>query len=242
MKPQTNEGRVNLRRRTERPGRQAEEALDRRVAADQHGQDAVPAGARDSRQSIRDFVLQHHGCVAERQAGAKPVDELEQNWRRDVVWEIAHDAQRSGRALGNRPGRVEEIAFDDPHVGRGGRFEIRGEIAVDFERNHRLRESRQRTRQRAAPGPDLEKRLVRFRINRAQEFLDPDRLEKVLAEALPRDALQRKVPVMRFAGSVVTTPVFFLDLFDFLFAQPEIMPDLVNQCFANRDDQIVLVV
>ena len=242
MKPQTNEGRVNLRRRTERAGRQAEKALDRRVAANQHGQDAVLAGARDSRQSIRDFVLQHHGCVAERQAGAKPVEELEQNWRRDVVWEIAYDAQRSGRALGNRPGRVEKIAFDDPHIGRDSRLEIRGEIAVDFERNHRLRASRQRTRQRAAPGPDLEKRLVRFGIDRTQEFLDPDRLEKVLAEALPCDALQRKVPVMRFAGSVITTPVFFLDLFDFLFAQPEIMPDLVNQCFANRDDQIVLVV
>src|SRR5262245_26304403 len=36
-------------------------------------------------------------------------------------------------------------------------------------------------------------------------------------------------------------PVLFLDLFDFFFAQPEVVPDLVDEGFADGDHEVVLV-
>ena len=59
-----------------------------------------------------------------------------------------------------------------------------GEVTIDLERDHRPRALDERARQRAAAGSDFDEELIGFRIDGADHFVDPDPLEKVLAEPL----------------------------------------------------------
>src|SRR5262245_58611242 len=65
-------------------------------------------------------------------------------------------------------------------------LELGGEIAVDLIGEHLLRARGERTCQRAAPRPDLDERVLGLWIDRANDLLDPRRLEKVLTESFPR--------------------------------------------------------
>ena len=82
------------------------------------------------------------------------------------------------------PGHV--FAFDDGEVRDRGGPQVGGEVAVDFVGRDRLRARRERPGERAGAGTDFEECLVGFRVDRAHDFLDPRRLEEVLAVALAR--------------------------------------------------------
>ena len=73
----------------------------------------------------------------------------------------------------------------------------------------------------------------------ATTFSRPHGLEEVLAEPL----LARGDAVVRPRQSARASPRQYVvfDVLDFLFAQPEVVPDLVNQRLADRANQVVVV-
>src|SRR5262245_19832469 len=175
MKPETNGRRVDLRRWTKCAGRKNQETFNAGAMLNEDGQQSVITRARARRHAIRDLALQHHGRIGERVAAAGQVDELEQDWRRDVVRKVPGDPYRVPGS-GFRVPRswfvhFEEIAFDDRDVGRDGLPQAGGEIAIDFVRDHGPRACGERTRQRAAARADLDERLVRAWIDEAHDLV-----------------------------------------------------------------------
>ena len=80
----------------------------------------------------------------------------------------------------------EEIRFDDRQVFDGACSEVGGEVAVDFVGDERSDACGERAGEGAGAGPNFYERLVWLWSDRADYFVDPRRLEKMLAEALAR--------------------------------------------------------
>ena len=188
MKLQPHESRMNLRRRPKRAGRQLHDDLNVCGVLDQDAEDAVllAAGRRD--QPVGDFALEHHGCIGKWNGGLPgPIDQFEQDGRRHVIWQVprgAHDTRHLVRFQSEILIRLQEVARDDRQSRRCRRLKSCGEVAIDLERDHRPRALDERARQRAAAGSDFDEELIGFRIDGADHFVDPDPLEKVLAEPL----------------------------------------------------------
>src|SRR5262249_13601176 len=113
-----------------------------------------------------------------------------QDRRGDVVREVTRYTDgnpRRGWVLGTGgygDGRgTEEIAFDHGDVRDRGGSEIRGEVAVDFKRGDGLHPGGERAGERPGARANLDERVVGLRIDRANDLVDPRRLEEVLAEA-----------------------------------------------------------
>ena len=60
---------------------------------DQDAQHAVFLGAAHRGQPIGDLALQHHHRVGQRKPFVDEVDQLEQDWRGDVIGQVARDSE-----------------------------------------------------------------------------------------------------------------------------------------------------
>jgi hypothetical protein len=116
----------------------------------------------------------------------------EQDRRGHVVRQVADHPYRGWLAREQRSQvGVEDVALD--HMQRRGHraWQRRGQVAIDLHRDHARDPRRQADRERSAPRPDLEEGVAGLRIDGGDHFLDPGRLEEVLAEALAR-AMRRR--------------------------------------------------
>jgi hypothetical protein len=150
------------------------------------GENAVLLRPNRRGQSFRDLELEHQGRVGNRRALAGGAEQHEQNRRRDVVGQVARDADR---ALGNQIREIDpqHIGSDDAGIARKPRAKPLREVSIDFD-GRELRDARREPkRQRAGPGADLDEPIGWSRRNRVEDLVGPRRLEEVLREPLPYD-------------------------------------------------------
>ena len=190
------------------------------------------------------------------------LDQPEQERRRDVVRQIADDAEAprrlrapadvSGRPLRLRARsarerhRPQDVARHDSDVGR--RASARSATRSRSISTARIGAPVAASGSVSAPvRAQFQEHVARRRPNRGHDLRRPRRREEVLAEPLsgPMAAtvvgsasrVVRLVIVVRIAP-----PVSLLDVLDLLFGQPEVVPDLVDERLADRDDHVVFVV
>jgi hypothetical protein len=175
--------RVDSRRRLEGFGRNIEQTLDPIAPLQHHGEPAEVLGPGLGGDAVDDLLLQHEVLVLDGTAG---VEKMEQDRRRDVVGQVADDAQLSTRHRG-RQGReidIEHVGLD--HVEARGAAEPDGQVAIELDDGECLAALEQRTGQRAAARPDLDQGLSGTRVDRADDPVDHRSVdEEVLPEPLP---------------------------------------------------------
>ena len=128
----------------------------------------------------------------------------------DVVGQVAGNrgagCGAQGLELGSVERRLEEVAFDDGHVRDGSVRSSAARSRSISNAEDRLRARGEGAGQRAAAGPDLDERLVRLRVDRANDLVDPRRLEKVLAEAFASRAWHEHLAPDSAPAGLVASP------------------------------------
>ena len=136
----------------------------------EHGEDPVLLRARAARRRAA-RPPPAASRAASRHAAAQ-VEEPAQQRARDVVGQVADQPRRRRRRARARS-TVSASPCDDGQVARARAARRRvGQAAVELDRDDAPRARRQRQGQRAGAGTDLEERLVRPRIDDAQQPLD----------------------------------------------------------------------
>ena len=157
----------------------------------------VPGAAISRSATSRCSITSHRRAAARRRCSST---QLEQDRRRDVVGQVAGDAQRTpapGRrrasASRTRSGvDVEEIAFDDREVRRRRRLAARPR-GRGRSRTRRRAGARAASGRVSAPRPGPISRNVSSGCGSIarDDLVDPRRLEEVLAEPLARRSADR---------------------------------------------------
>ncbi len=152
-----------------------------------HRQPAIGLAARRRDHPVDHFLLQHEVLVDH---AIGELHEPEQQRRRDVVRQVADDAQRSRGE--RRPVELQCVGFDQGQLVRRELLaQPGGEIAIDLDGGDVARAPDEFARQRGLPGADLDDRLVLARLDRIDDPLDhAPVMQEVLAEALARAVLQ----------------------------------------------------
>ena len=115
-----------------------------------------------------DLPLQHEVLVEHRACGGQQV---EQDRRRDVVGQVADDAQLAAPPCRQRREvDAEHVGFDD--FEHRVLAQPRREVAVEFDDGEVLAALDQRQRQRAEPGADLDQRLAGPRVDRRDDVVE----------------------------------------------------------------------
>ena len=174
---------VDARRRLERLGRHVEQGLDPVAPLQHHREPAVVLVARPRSDPVDHLLLQHEVLVVD---GVARLEKVEQDRRRDVVGQVADDAQLSPRRDGGQ-GReidVEDVGLDDVEPGRAA--QPRGQVAIELDDRERAAALEQRTGQRTPARADLDEGLTASRIDRIDDPVEHRSVDQeVLAEPLP---------------------------------------------------------
>ncbi len=172
----------NLRRRRERARSDVEACLRAHRERQHDGEAPVLLAAWRRGHALDDLALQHHVQILD---DGCELEQMKQQRRRDVVGQVADDAQRA------RPGResaeveLQRIGFvDDQPLGMRHAARQRGrELAIDLDDVQALEPLAERNRQRAGAAADFDHRVARQRSNNVDDPADDGRVvQKMLAE------------------------------------------------------------
>ena len=211
---QANDRGGDLWRRTERPGRKRQQPLGVGQQLGLHRQRAVRPGAGTGDEPVRHLLLKHDGCIAEPAPFVGRLEQPEENGGGDVVGKVADDAQRRRMVPGEIvEGDRQDVALDQPDVGRQTARKRRRQVAVDLHCDELPHERRERTRERPPARPNLDEHIVGCGLKHLEQPRHPGGLQVVLAEALARP---RKRSVTRghrdrrrrLSSSVLRSPRF----------------------------------
>ena len=162
------DGRIDARRRVEGLGRHVEQVLDLVAPLQHHREPAEGLGARLGGHAVDHFLLQHEHLVDHVRRGG---DQVEQDRRRDVVGQVADDADRAAQALGER-GEVDLQHVGLDHVEVAAPAQPLGQVAVELDDGQRVAVRAQRDRHRAQARADLDQALARPRRDRPDDAVD----------------------------------------------------------------------
>src|SRR5262245_38235553 len=125
---------------------------------------------------------------------------IEHDRRRGVIRKVTGDAQPRLSKIG-RPetvtnpigGDVEKISDDNCQLGVVLAPERSSQVPIHFEGDDMLRNVQQWQSQRTAAGSDFKKDILRLRVDRRDDLLNPGPLKNMLSEPLsrPRESGQR---------------------------------------------------
>ena len=195
-------------------------------------QDAVLLRPRESQEPVGDLALQHHRRVGQRDTVAIQADQPEQDGRGDVVGKVPGDAEPCARRHQGDQAQTASVRFEGNRLRRpvrlgGPAFAAFRQDRDRSRRRRRLAPGRERVRERAAAGADLEEHIGGLRIDGAKNLLDPGPLEKMLPEAFSWGRSMALAPHRPCRAD------YLFDLTDLFLAQPKVVADFVNQRFAN---------
>ena len=173
--------RIDIGYRAERARRHREKPRHPEHRLQHHGQPAVIRGGGQRGHARDHLPLQHHVDVTE--LGLE-LRQVEQQWRADVVGQVADDAQRRTQWREIEFERVSHVQGQLP--GRKlGRKPLR-EVAVDLDRGEMPGTPDERPRQRGEPGSDLDQLVAGLRRDGIDDPRDVMRIgQEVLPEAAP---------------------------------------------------------
>ena len=191
---QPHDGRDDCGRRIETLRTDVEQCLDRKMAAQHDAEPAVRFAARFGRHALHHFFLQHEIHVADAVAA---FDQVKQQRRRDVVGQVADDAQ----GIAERTEvELQRVGFVNAHVVSTREAMAQGarQVAVEFHAMQMPGFPRERFGDGARAGTDLDDRVAGLRIDRLHDGVDN---AGVGEEVLP-EALAGAMPVHRVCESV----------------------------------------
>ncbi len=152
------------------------------------GEPAVGVAAGRGCHAVDHFLLQHHVQVHHVVDG---LEQVEEQRRRNVVGQIAHDSQWSA-ALSREVREIERERIADVQAQRVAepRGERRGEIAIDLHRIDAAGRGDEAIRDRAGAGADLDDAIARTHADRVDDPLSHTGIvQEVLPEPLADDRL-----------------------------------------------------
>ncbi|MCK1786564.1 hypothetical protein L9Z73_20090 [Pseudomonas sp. TNT11] len=189
MGHQAHDGRIDLRRRVERARANVEQVFDAAVVLNHDRQTAPITATRAGGQALNHFFLQHEVHVAD---DPGVVQQVEDQRRGDVVWQVAHDPQAVGRGIEAGEVELQRIALVQDEVGLAAKLlvEDRDQVFIEFNHVQLSAAGQQALGQCALARADFQQTVFGLGMDGAQDAVNhASVVQEVLPEALARPVL-----------------------------------------------------